>query len=260
MSPAGRWTGEIGLAESLKTYPVGIMRRPLHSALAVFSFSAFRPHSRCLRSPLDEACGATRWKRCEDPWDFNPGSSNPFRPGRGHGHRSRELTTSVNQSSGSRSRLRTEHLDDRPDRPPPHHQRDNARHPKSQWDGQCLKPRNAELIRTSQGVKRARSRRLPGSRGLTRLPPSFSAAGQSTLLPHLATHAAPTRRVGEAKQRPKAPATEARADRRCLPGAAQMEWPPTDSGSRSSRAAFPQSPHPRACAAARSGRMVRPRH
>jgi uncharacterized ferritin-like protein (DUF455 family) len=39
MSPAGRRTGAIGIAESPETYPVRIMRRPLHSALAVFSYS-----------------------------------------------------------------------------------------------------------------------------------------------------------------------------------------------------------------------------
>src|SRR5450759_2291711 len=39
MSPAGRSTGAIGIAESLETYPVRIMRRPLHSALTVLSCS-----------------------------------------------------------------------------------------------------------------------------------------------------------------------------------------------------------------------------
>ena len=39
MSPAGRRTGAIGIAESLETYPVRIMRRPLHSTLTVLSCS-----------------------------------------------------------------------------------------------------------------------------------------------------------------------------------------------------------------------------
>ena len=39
MSPAGRRTGAIGIAESLETYPMTIMRRPLHSTLTVLSCS-----------------------------------------------------------------------------------------------------------------------------------------------------------------------------------------------------------------------------
>src|SRR5664279_6180340 len=39
MSPAGRRTGAIGIAESRETYPVRIMRRPLHSTLTVLSWS-----------------------------------------------------------------------------------------------------------------------------------------------------------------------------------------------------------------------------
>jgi hypothetical protein len=39
MSPARRRTGAIGIAESLETYPVRIMRRPLHSTLTVLSCS-----------------------------------------------------------------------------------------------------------------------------------------------------------------------------------------------------------------------------
>ena len=64
MSPAGTWTGAIGIAENLETYPVRIMRRPLHSTLTVLSCSGLHAAFEVLfvipREIADRRSGRTR--------------------------------------------------------------------------------------------------------------------------------------------------------------------------------------------------------
>jgi len=82
MSPAGRWTGAIGIAESLETYPVRIMRRPLHSALTVFSCSSLHGAFELFEIPGRWPPGSnpTRTPRCSLRPSARPSSATTHRP------------------------------------------------------------------------------------------------------------------------------------------------------------------------------------